>query len=110
MKLIAYAIFDTCTKEYNRPFFMTTDGEALRAFKDISNDKKTQIGRTPMDFYLFSIGKYDTENSKFESFETPEQLCSAMSLVNNVRETLANYPDQEEHQQIELVEGDQANG
>lgn len=72
-----YAIFDASVKAYMQPFFLRSQGEALRAFTDLANDDKSNVCRHASDFTLFEIGEYDDTTSKITSFETPERVRGA---------------------------------
>lgn len=59
MKLNMYCIYDTATGVYLRPFFMQSDGQATRSFKDIATDADHEIGKHPEDYSLHRIGVFD---------------------------------------------------
>lgn len=69
MVLKAFSIFDIKAEVFSPPFFMTTHGEAIRAFKDLANDPNTTVGRHPSDFRLMCIGTFDNCSGKFEAAE-----------------------------------------
>lgn len=72
MKLKVFSVYDIKAEIFNGPFFMSTNGEAVRAFKDLANDEKTTIGRHPEDYRLMCLGKFDNEKGEF----IPEELGS----------------------------------
>jgi hypothetical protein len=80
MKLKAFGIFDTKANLYNTPFFMNTRGEALRAFKDLANNRETTIGRHPEDYRLDVIGEFDNETGAFE--ESQDHLGFGIDYVD----------------------------
>ncbi len=45
-----YAIYDEKLEAYNRPFFLTSDGVAIRAFQDEINNKVDKIEPPDDDF------------------------------------------------------------
>lgn len=59
MRLFMYAIYDTASKVYDRPWVARSDAEALRSFGDIANDPQHPIGKHPEHFSCFRIGLYD---------------------------------------------------
>lgn len=61
MILKMFAVYDSKAEAYFQPFFMATNGQALRAFKDLANDPKSNICRHPGDYTLFVLGEYDDE-------------------------------------------------
>lgn len=76
-KLLVFAVYDSKAETYGRPFFMTTKGEALRGFIDISNDPQSHINKHPSDFTLFQIGEYCVQTAKLESLVAPFSLGTA---------------------------------
>lgn len=54
-----YSVYDNKAELYGTPFFMKTNGEAVRAFKSLVNDKSTMPGQHPEDFQLLHLGKFD---------------------------------------------------
>lgn len=66
MRLNIYAIYDKAVNAYMRPFFLQADGQAMRAFGDMANDKDHDIGRHPEDFSLFRIGSFDDNSGEIE--------------------------------------------
>lgn len=68
MKYI-YTVYDSKAEVYLAPFFMRAKGEAIRAFVDMANDSKTQIGAHPEDFTLFEIGTFDDRTGVLVSHE-----------------------------------------
>lgn len=73
MKLNVYSVFDAATKAFMRPFFMQSDGQAIRAFSDLCNDRKHDLGRHPEDYSLMRIGVWDDQNAEFVG-EVPDNL------------------------------------
>lgn len=58
MKYKVYAVHDVKAEAFMMPFFMQTDGQAIRGFADAVNDNSNQIGKHPQDYTLFCIGEY----------------------------------------------------
>lgn len=67
MMLKAFAIFDIKSETYNTPFFFPATGQAVRAFKDLVNDRQTTVGRHPGDFKLCCVGVFDDSLGVFDS-------------------------------------------
>lgn len=59
MILKVFSIYDIKAEVYNTPFFFSTNGQAMRAFKDLVNDRNSTINRHPDDYKLCCIGKFD---------------------------------------------------
>lgn len=65
MILKAFSIYDIKSEVFSNPFFMSTNGEAIRAFKDLVTDKNTMVGRHPSDYRLMCLGKFDNVSGSF---------------------------------------------
>ena len=77
-----YAVFDQATGAYMNPFPMLSDGQALRAFTDLANDKSTDIGRHPEHYMLFFLADFDSSDGKFcSSSVDPRFLAKAHELL-----------------------------
>lgn len=59
MVLKIFSIYDIKSEVFSPPFYMSSNGEAVRAFKDLANDTNTTIGRHPADFRLMCLGTFD---------------------------------------------------
>lgn len=84
MKLNIYTIFDTASGAYMRPFFLQSDGQAIRSFTDIATDADHEIGRHPEDYTLFRIGIYDDNRGELIP-EVKESLATALEVVAKTR-------------------------
>lgn len=93
MRLNVYTVFDSASQAYMRPFFMQSDGQALRSFTDIAQDADHEIGKHPEDYSLYRIGTYD--DGKGQLFPEDRQcLATAQEVVAAAREAaLARIPD-----------------
>lgn len=80
MILKVFAIFDKVAGFYGAPFFLTSVGEARRAFSDLANDLNTNIGRHPGDFALFELGSFDNETGHW-MVETPVHLAGGINML-----------------------------
>jgi len=85
MKMNAYSIFDSASGIYQRPFFMPADGQATRAFKDISCDADHEIGKHPEDYSLWRVGIFDDNKGQLIP-EDRECLATALELVAQARQ------------------------
>jgi len=75
-----FAIRDIKAGNYATPFFMPSNGLAIRAFSDLVSDPKTTINRHPDDFQLFVIGEYDDNSGEIISTK-PEFLSNASEYL-----------------------------
>lgn len=77
----AYTLFDNKALVYSPPFFVNTDGAAVRMVQDICNDLNTQIGRHPGDFVLYCIGTFSDSNAALEPLAPLRHVIDAVALV-----------------------------
>lgn len=77
-----FAVFDVKSDLYGTPFFMNSQGEAVRAFKDAANDDGTMVGKHPADFKLCWISTFDDETAKFSEVFPVVSLGFALDYVN----------------------------
>lgn len=86
-----YSVFDSKASAYLPPFYLPTEGMAVRVFSDCVNSDDHQFGRHPADFTLFYLGTWDDGNAIFE--------CEKRALFNGL-EVLDNgrYDGEEDKQ------------
>lgn len=66
--LLAFALFDKATVQYNTPVFFQSELEARRATELMFSDPRQKDAMpvvAPQDYCLFHIGYYDKETAKF---------------------------------------------
>lgn len=81
MILKVFSIVDLKADLYKTPFFMSSNGEAIRAFSDLANDDKSLLSRHPQDFKLYFIGTFDDSTGQLVSNEHPQPLGFASDFV-----------------------------
>jgi len=81
MKLNAYSVFDNKALAYNVPFFVSTDGAAVRMFADLANDAQSAISRHPGDYILYRVGSYDDQTGGITAEDPKAHVADAISLV-----------------------------
>lgn len=64
MKWTMYAIYDTATEHYLRPFWLQNDGAAIRAFSDLAVSDENEIGKHVTDYSLVRLGTWDDTDGK----------------------------------------------
>ncbi len=84
MKHNIYSIFDTASGLYQQPLFAKSDGEVIRSFSDVANDKEHQIGLHPEDYSLYRLGIFD-DNRGTLTDENNECLSTALECVAMAR-------------------------
>ena len=81
MKMFMFAVYDSCSKMYDRPFCGRSEGEAVRSFGDIASDADHPIGKHPEHFSLFEVGSYDDNTGVVVAVEPVRYIVSAHELV-----------------------------
>ena len=80
MKWFMFAVFDTCSGVYDRPFIAHSDPAAARSFGDLAVTDEHPVGKHPEHFSLHRIGTYDDNTGKIEP-EGPSCVCTALECV-----------------------------
>ena len=88
MRLMVYTIYDTAAKAYMRPFFLQSDGQAIRSFSDLALDADHEVGRHPEDYSLYRIGFFDDNTAEIfpdqkECLITAQEALAAARTVNS---------------------------
>jgi hypothetical protein len=81
MKLLAFTIFDNKALQYHPPFFVSTDGVAVRNLQQLVEDGNTTIGRHPTDYVLYCCGSYDDQNGQMWPEQPLRHVMDAIALV-----------------------------
>ena len=84
MKMNSYSVYDTATAAYMRPFFMQSDGQALRAFTDLATDAEHDIGKHPEHYSLVRLGTFDDNTGDFNN-EKNSTITTGLQAVANSR-------------------------
>ena len=79
-----YAVYDSKAEAYLDPFYMMTDGLAIRAFQSAANDAQHDFHRFAADYTLFRIGSYHPETGFFTQDEAHTNLGTALQYVGVV--------------------------
>lgn len=69
MKMKMYSLLDEKAKVFSRPFYANTDGEALRSFSSVIEDKNSMPGKFPIDFTLWKVGEFDDNTGHISMLE-----------------------------------------
>jgi hypothetical protein len=85
MQLKVYSLRDSKSEIFNAPFYKHTHGEAERDFKSLVNDEKSMVNKYPEDYDLYHLGEYDDNTGKITPLDTPQHLCKAVQLINQVQ-------------------------
>lgn len=77
MKLLIFSMFDSAAKAFTQPFFVQTEGSAIRIFQNQINQKDSITCKYPDQFTLFRIGEFEDNDASIVS-------CDPVSLGNGV--------------------------
>lgn len=77
-----FAIRDTKADAFNTPFYMSTVGQALRAFGDEVNNPNSALSKHPEDYFLYELGIYEDATAAFNLLPAPRSLSSAVDFVS----------------------------
>ena len=72
MKQKIFTVYDVQAKAHLQPFFLPTEGMAIRTFTDCVNNPEHQFCKHPEDFVLQEIGEFDEESGEIFSLEVPQ--------------------------------------
>lgn len=87
MKMLAFAILDTKSQAYCKPWFSLTIPEALRTFTDAVNTPESPYYRHPADYLIYHVGSYDDSSGLLE----PCQLVPLGSASNFHRDAIGTH-------------------
>jgi len=74
-----FAVYDAVAKAFATPFFMRSEGEALRAFASEVNNPGSQLHANHSDFSLHRIGEFDDASG--EIVAGGKMLAKASSVL-----------------------------
>lgn len=80
MILQAYSLLDEKAQAFSAPWFVASEGLALRALTDLASDTNTTVGRHPRDFVLYQVGNFDDQRGELIPI-IPRQVVRADSLL-----------------------------
>jgi len=86
MKQLIFSIYDQKAHAYLPPFFMHTEGMAIRGFADACNDKDHAFGKHPHDYTLFNFGTFNDTTGHFDLKTQGEVLHNGLELVRNAED------------------------
>ncbi len=84
MKAQCYAIFDTCSGIYEKPFFSTADDLVKREFQDIATSADHPISKHPEHYSLWRLGMFDNNTGKLSN-EQNECLWQAVEAISQAQ-------------------------
>ena len=83
MKMLAFSVRDHQVGAFAQPFFLPTEGAAIRAFGDEVQKvgERNHMAQHPGDYALFLIGAFDDEAGVFVAYESPKQIATASQFA-----------------------------
>lgn len=78
-----HCVYDSAAHAFLPPFFTQTTDQAIRAFRDLANDKNHNFGRYPSDYTLFFVGDWEDADASFVCPATPVSLGKALEFVRD---------------------------
>lgn len=79
-ELKVFAIRDIKISTYNRPFTEINEIQAMRGLKVVTLDGNSQISHFPEDFELMELGTFDETTGRFNLYDSPKFIISALSF------------------------------
>jgi len=78
-----YAVKDLAVQAFGQPFFLRTNGEAIRSLTDEVNrtDGESAVAKHPEDYELYHLGTYLEETAEMAINEKPELVARAKDLI-----------------------------
>lgn len=82
MKLIVFAIQDRQVGSFMTPYFMQSEGQAIRSFADEVNRAAEDniLYRHPDDFSLFCLGEFESTVAEFVMEKIPRLIVTGSSV------------------------------
>ncbi len=81
MKVQLYAVMDTCTGIYEKPFFHTADDAVKREFQDVANTPDHAINKHPEHYSVWRLGNFDNTTGTVVD-EQNECLWQAVEAIS----------------------------
>ena len=88
MKLLAYTVYDEKAETFGHPFFVSTEGVALRMLQTWSNNTQSLINQHPEDFTLYQCGYWLDNEAKFDSLAQPKFIAKANQVTKPIDQQL----------------------
>lgn len=82
MILKVFSILDVKADSFVNLFTFSTNGQAIRAFKDLVNDERSTISKHPGDYRLSCVGTFDDSTGVLSAVPAPESLGFGSDYVD----------------------------
>jgi len=77
---VVVSIRDAKAESFSLPFFQANKALALRTFRELSLDPKSQVNRYPEDYAIFQLGTFDDCTGSFDLLPQPLHLANALDF------------------------------
>ena len=74
-----YAVYDMVAEQFMPSFRSANKYKALQGFKDVANDKKSQINKHPESYQLYTLGTFNEKTG--ERTNNKQLLATASDLI-----------------------------
>ncbi len=92
MKIQCYAIFDSCSGLYEKPFFSTADDLVKREFQDLAVSADHPLAKHPEHYSLWRLGTLDNLTGNILD-EVNECLWTATEAISQSQVLAPQTPD-----------------
>lgn len=75
-----YSVFDVKAEAFLQPFFCLTEGQAMRSFVDVANDRGHPMCVHAEDYSLFFLGEFDESNGMLVPGQAPKLVATALEV------------------------------
>lgn len=93
MRLKVFSIYDRKAEAFNQPFFLLTEGEAIRSFQALLTEENHMFKKFPHDFTLYMLGEFHNENGALVT--DLKDLGTAASHMVDQHNVEVLFPEQE---------------
>lgn len=87
MLMKVFSIYDVKAGAFITPFFLPTQGMAVRTFIDCCNDENHAFGQHPEDYSLFVLAEFDNVHGTFVD-TTSKIVLNGLEAVHQASEVL----------------------
>mgnify|MGYP000526290857 CR=1 FL=1 len=92
MKYKIYSVFDAPANGYLQPFFMQTDGMAVRAIQDLLYDENHTFYRNANDYRLYCLGDFSDVDGVISGQQSPIAIATMAELKHLLLKQQDNEP------------------
>jgi len=86
-KQLIFAIYDMKAEAYMQPWFLPSEGLAIRAFSDCVNNPEHNFGMHPEDYILYNVGAWSPNTGHLTCPSTPTVITSGIDILQKEQKT-----------------------